>query len=305
MDIKDRFSEFTKPGYFSRVSSTHIAELYIGLDEKGQKAIELHEKFSPRKITGTSAIDVAQYKKEEYYTIRFSLIDNDVCGLFYKFCDDLIEQSAIVKDKSESYTIIINRYFQWKKLFINSKRKFLSEPEIMGLIGEICFLRGNLAERIGLSEAIGSWSGQELTHKDFSYNEQWFEVKTIHRGSQTVKISSIEQLESKNNGELIIYSLEKMSENYAGITLNKLFNETCDMFDNVDERDRFRAKVYMQGYEYHSYYDDYVYELSGFSRYTVNKDFPKLTTSILPPAIRKATYEITLADISDFMIREE
>ena len=52
MDIKDRFSEFTQPGYFSRVSVSHIPELHIGLDEKGHKAIELREKFKPRKITG-------------------------------------------------------------------------------------------------------------------------------------------------------------------------------------------------------------------------------------------------------------
>ena len=53
-------------------------------------------------------------------------------------------------------------------MFVSSKNNFLTEPEIMGLIGEILFLRGNLAERIGLSNALLSWSGQELTHKDFS-----------------------------------------------------------------------------------------------------------------------------------------
>ena len=304
MDIKDRFSEFTQPGYFSRVSVSHIPELHIGLDEKGHKAIELREKFKPRKITGTSAIDVNQYKKPDYNVIRFSLIDDDVCGLFYKFCDDLIEQTSLIKEKSEGSTAIINRFFQWKKLFINSKRKFLTEPEILGLMGEICFLRGNLAERIGLSEALRSWSGQELTHKDFSFNNQWFEVKSIHRSSQTVKISSIEQLESEYPGELIVYAFEKMSENYSGLTLNKLFTETCDMFDSVEEKDKFRAKVYMQGYEYHSYYDDFVYELSGFTRYNVDDSFPKLVNASLPEAICKASYELSLIKITDYIIKE-
>ncbi len=304
MDIKERFAEFTRSGFFSRVSVSHIPELHIGLDENGHKAIELREKFKPRKVTGTSAIDVNQYKKTGYNIIRFSLIDDDVCGLFYKFCDDLIEQTAHITEKSEGYTAIINRFFQWKKLFINSKRKFLTEPEILGLMGEICFLRGNLAGRIGLSEALSSWSGQELTHKDFSCGNQWFEVKSIHRSSQTVKISSIEQLESEHQGELIVFAFEKMSENYDGLTLNRLFTETSDMFDNVEDKDKFRAKVYMQGYEYHSYYDDYVYELSGFTRYSVDESFPKLVSSSLPEAICKASYEISLNRISDYIMKE-
>ena len=96
------------------------------------------------------------------------MIDEEISGLFYKFCEDLIEQTKDLKEESAEYQAIVNRFFQWKKMFVSSKNNFLTEPEIMGLIGEILFLRGNLAERIGLSNALLSWSGQELTHKDFS-----------------------------------------------------------------------------------------------------------------------------------------
>ena len=64
-------------------------ELHIGLDDKGRKAIELRASFTPRKVTGTSAIEVNQYKRADYNTIRFSLCDDDISGLFYKFCDEL------------------------------------------------------------------------------------------------------------------------------------------------------------------------------------------------------------------------
>lgn len=47
--MEKRFAAFLRPGYFSRVDNQHPLELYIGLDEKGRKAIELragsrHEK---------------------------------------------------------------------------------------------------------------------------------------------------------------------------------------------------------------------------------------------------------------------
>lgn len=304
IDIRQKFSEFNRPEYFSRIDSVHILELHLGLDEKGRKAIELRYPFVPRKVSGTSAIEVNQYKKEKYNTIRFSLIDEEISGLFYKFCEDLIEQTRDLKEASAGYQAIINRFFQWKKMFVSSKNNFLTEPEIMGLIGEILFLRGNLAERIGLSNALLSWSGQELTHKDFSYENMWFEAKAISRGAQSVRISSLEQLESDNDGELVVHSLEKMSTAYNGITLNKLILETRNMFTSNEDKDNFMSKVALQGYEYNNYYDDFVYEISNFKRYIVNSDFPKLTPKSLPAAIRKAMYEISLVDIASFEIKD-
>lgn len=94
-------------------------------------------------------------------------------------------------------------------MFVPSKNTLLTEPEILGLIGEILFLRGELAAHIGLSGALKSWSGQELTHKDFPCEDSWFEVKTIYLGTQTVKIPSLEKLTSDIDGELIVYTLEK------------------------------------------------------------------------------------------------
>ena len=304
IDIKELFSKFEKANYFSRVDNIHPLELHIGLDEKGRKAIELRALFTPRKITGTSAIEINQYRRAEYNTVRFSLCDEDMSGLFYKFCDDLIEQTRSVKEKSEGYTAIIGRFFQWKKMFVSSKKLFLTEPEIMGLIGEILVMRGYLAKRIGLTKSLESWSGQELTHKDFSFEDTWVESKAISRGAQNVKISSLEQLDSDNDGELAVHSLEKMSTAYNGITLNELVIETRKMFPLGEEQDAFMAKVALQGYEYNNYYDEFVYEISNFKRFRVNADFPKLTPRDLPPAIRKAAYEISLVEIGAFEIKD-
>lgn len=141
-DIKSRFEQFSRPEYYSRVDDLHVLDLHIGLDEKGRKSIELRSKFMPVKVTGTSAIEVTQYRKPEYNTIRFSLKDDDMSGLFYKFCEDIIEQTKDLRTERDGYKAITQRFFQWKKMFVLSRNTFLSEPEIMGLIGEILFLRG-------------------------------------------------------------------------------------------------------------------------------------------------------------------
>lgn len=304
MDIRSQFSAFSRPEYFSRIDDEHILDLHIGLDEKGRKSIELRSMFKPVKVTGTSAIDVTQYTKPEYNTIRFSLKDDDMSNLFYKFCEDIIEQTKDLKNEKDGYKAITTRFFQWKKMFVLSKNTFLTEPEIMGMIGEILFLRGPLAEEIGLSEALKSWSGQELTHKDFSCSDKWYEVKTISRGNTTVRISSLEQLDSDKNGELIVYSLEKMSPAYNGISLNKLILETRQMFLSADDADTFLAKVAMQGYEYNNYYDEFVFEVSGLTRYKVTDQFPKLTHANVPKEITKANYDLALAEIMSFSTKE-
>ena len=304
MDIRSQFSAFSRPEYFSRIDDEHILDLHIGLDEKGRKSIELRSMFKPVKVTGTSAIDVTQYTKPEYNTIRFSLKDDDMSGLFYKFCEDIIEQTKDLKNEKDGYKAITTRFFQWKKMFVLSKNTFLTEPEIMGMIGEILFLRGPLADEIGLSEALKSWIGQELTHKDFSCSDKWYEVKTISRGNTTVRISSLEQLDSDKNGELIVYSLEKMSPAYNGISLNKLILETRQMFLSADDADTFLAKVAMQGYEYNNYYDEFVFEVSGLTRYKVTDQFPKLTHANVPKEITKANYDLALAEIMSFSTKE-
>lgn len=302
-DIQTIFDQFTNANYFSRIDNNHPLEIHIGLDEKGRKAIELRSSFLPRKASGTSAIEVNQYKRPEYNTIRFSLCDEEISGLYYKFCDDLIEQTRDLKDISRGYSTIVDRFFQWKKMFVASKNNFLTEPQIMGLIGELLILRGYLSEKIGKSEALQSWSGQELTHKDFSFDNTWIEAKSISRGAPNVKISSLEQLESENDGELAVCSLEKMSTAYNGITLNKLILETRNSFSIGDEQDLYMSKIALQGYEYNNYYDDFVYEISDFKRFKVDRFFPKLTVADVPAEIKKASYEISLSDISQFEIK--
>ena len=182
MNISDQFEKLVRPEYYSRIDNTHILDLFIGLDEHGRKSIELRSHFVPIRVSGTSAIDVTQYKKPEYNTIRFSLKDDEISGLFYKFCEDITEQTRTLAHEKDGYKAITNRFFQWKKMFVASRNAILTEPAIMGLIGELLFLRDDLSARIGLSAALRSWSGQELTHKDFSCDDTWYEVKSISRG---------------------------------------------------------------------------------------------------------------------------
>ena len=60
IDIKALFEKFSNANFFSRVDNIHILELHIGLDGKGQKAIEFRGKFIPRKVSGLSLIHISE-----------------------------------------------------------------------------------------------------------------------------------------------------------------------------------------------------------------------------------------------------
>ena len=302
MNIEESFKGFDKPNYYSRVDATHPLELWYGLDEQGRKSIELRANFKHKEVKGTDSIEVNQFSKKEYKTICFSLKNEEMVSLFYKFCDDLIEKTRTISDKNDGYQAIVNRYFQWKKMFVNSHNELLSEIQIMGLIGEILFFKERLCVEIGTTLALKSWSGQELTHKDFSFQDTWYETKAISKGKDSVRISSLEQLDSEIDGHLVVYTLEKMSQAFKGITLNQLIIDTLEIFSLDSEKDGFIAKVSSQGYTYNTYYDRFVYDLKDCYEFTVSKEFPRLTKRNVPLGVVKAEYSISLIDINPFRV---
>jgi len=300
VSFERRFKQFTRPDYISLISPESRIPLYIGTDSEMRYLIEFHGKFMPRKIASTSAIEVTQYRNAKYNTLRFTLVNDEVSDLFYKFCEDLVEQTRSLSDENQGYLVISNRFAQWKQMFVSSRKKKLTEPEIMGLIAEILFMRGWLAIRYGLIEALQAWSGQELTHKDFSLENTWYEVKAISRGKPTVRIASLEQLDSKIVGQLVVYPLEKMSEEFNGVTLNKLVADTIKMFSTAEDAETFKRKVALQGYEYSSYYDSYVFVVGDMKRFLVDESFPRLVRRDVPDSVANCIYDLLLKNLDKY-----
>lgn len=300
--IKERFLDIEGKNIFSRINPSHIIDLYVGHDEQGRYAIKYRGNFKPESgIKSVAGIAVNQFKNEDFNTLQFSLMYNDNKELFFTFCEDIIETTRSIADNRNAYKTILDRYYSWKKMF-STPKKLLSESEIMGLIGELLFLRDYLFEKYGKGEALSSWSGQELTHKDFSYNDIWYEVKAIHSGKDSVKISSLEQLQSINEGELVVFSLEKMSASYDGIKINTLALEILNSLDLDVRKDLFLSAIMSQGFTFDESYDEYVYEFVSMSRYLVNSDFPKLTRNDVNEAIIKAQYDLSLAILNNHLI---
>lgn len=303
-NIKKRFETVTQNGSFTRVDKTCTADFYAGLDEEGRLAFKYRGNFIPKRdLKSADGIQLNQYRNTTFNTLQFTLCDHHNRDLFYVFCEDIIRSALDVINENEIYKTILCRFYSWKRMF-SSQSKLLSENEIKGLIGELLFLKNYMFPWYGQSAAIRSWSGQELTHKDFSLNNIWYEVKTIHTTRNTVTISSIEQLESNNTGEMVVIMLERMSSGFDGININRLTTEIFDSIIENEDRDAFIRKITTQGFSSDENYDDLVYDLKLVNRYRVDQTFPALRRTDIPSAVSKSQYELLLPLLTEYLINE-
>ena len=96
-DIEKMFSKIKNNSEYIRVSDDHPLELYIGLNEKGMKTLRFNGIFSVVKLVGNNILEIKQIKTTKYNSLLFSFNGNDGITIFYKFCEDLINQTANYK----------------------------------------------------------------------------------------------------------------------------------------------------------------------------------------------------------------
>ena len=291
-----------KANQFIRIGNNTNINTYVGKDDDGRFAFDFRGKFKHARTKSSEVISVIHLECEGETFLRFSLINPALLEYFCTFCEDLLTSTAVICDDETAYQTLRTRYYSWKELF-RPNHGLLNEMEIMGLIGELLFLRDDLIPTIGADAALDSWTGSEKTHKDFSFENEWTEVKTISTGKESVRISSIEQLDGPDDGYLVVYSLERMSPSYNGIKLNILVKEILSSLKAPHSKQTFLSKLSLSDYDFSNEYDNYVYDLKTVVKYVVKgEEFPRLRRDFLPDAITKAQYEISLVDLEKFRI---
>lgn len=288
---------------FIRLDDNEEIQLYIGKDANGRYAFEFRGRFTPTRIVSSEVISVAQTKYDTFLSLCFSLENPDLLEYFCTFCEDLVESTKDIRDDNIAYRTLCARYLSWKRLFKPHQGR-LSEQEIMGLIGELLYLKDVLFDKLGIAASIDGWTGIEYMHKDFSFDDEWHEVKAISSGKGSVRISSIEQLDSNVDGTLVVYELERMSPSFNGIRLNSLVADILTRIAANPIKDVFMTKLSQCSYDFAPDYDNFVYSMTGLQRYAVTQDFPRLMRNNIPISIQRVQYEIILAEIEPYKLHE-
>ena len=299
-EIKLKLESISANSHYLRVSESHPLELYLGKNENGYPTLRYNGNFKHTKIIGNSILEIKRVSAPNYNSLLFIYNDEENLSLFYNFCEDIITQTENYEGDN-GYIEIVNRYNKWKKLFYGSNH-ILTENEVMGLIGELLFLKDHSFIVFGQSVGLNGWSGPEPTHKDFSYKDEWYEIKSVNSFKNTVSISSIEQLDSTNEGFLVVYSFEKMSASFNGISLNDLVKSIISQLTLDNDKDIFIEKLKQAGYAYNDIYDNYIFNLISVNKYLIKDDFPRLRLEDIPKGILKAKYELSLSHIEKYKV---
>lgn len=299
-DSKNEFEQLAIKSYFRRVDETHPLDLWLGIDSDGHKALRFLGEFNPVILAGTKSIKIKQFLVESNKCVQFSLMDPESSELFYKFCDDIIDSSRQEANQQDSYRFITHRFARWKKMFV-TKLDILSEESIMGLIGELYFLLSYMIPTYGQHKAIEAWSAPDPTVKDFSIDKTWFEIKTIGSKSSVVKISSLQQLESKHHGNLVIFRFEKMSPSFCGTNLNEIVVKINKILESPEDCDFFQTKLLLAKYTYNEKYNEYVYDIKESTFYSVDDKFPALRSEGLQTAIQNVQYELLIDQLKKYI----
>ena len=300
----DEFIDDISHDVFKRVDATHPIDWRINGYDPPTKLV-LKTKKKPSDFTETNGVHIAVITQSNgEFAIVFVLKDPLCADIFKVFCDDVIESSRSI-DPEDAADFAFERYVKWMYLFKPRSTDKFSEREIRGLIGELYVMKNGFIPKFGPSSALKSWMFHLGGKQDFMEHDQWYEVKTLLEGVDTIHISSLEQLSREDRGELIIVRLRKTSpESKNGLSLNTLYWDVMDSLPSFDLKKRFSQIMLDSGFIVDDpYYDDFRFEVISVFGYDVRSDFPRLTPTNLPcPGIIRAEYEISIDSIKQFEV---
>jgi hypothetical protein len=292
-----------KNGGFLQIDTQHLLEWHIGYQSISQKTLLLVSDTEIDAIESSKSMSVSRRRREvdNRWALSFELLRNEQQSVFAILCCDVIEYSRLATNEKDALASVISRYKQWSKLLELRHSGLMNENVQKGLLGELLFLE----ERIDVIEstlvAVRGWVGADGADQDFMYSDGWFEIKCIGASASSVTISSLEQLDCADEGELVIKRIDKVAPERAGaISLNdvvrrisyKLTGETLDLF---------RAKLYAYGYIDLQEYSEQKYHCSATQRYRVDDSFPRLTCESVPTQIVSVHYELSLTSLAEWL----
>lgn len=292
-----------KDGGFLQIDTMHPLEWYIGYQSVSQKTLLLVSDTEIDIIESSKSMAVNRRRREvdNRWTLSFELLRDEQQDVFAILCCDVIEYSRAAISEKEALTLAISRYRKWGKLLEQQHGGLMNENLQKGLLGELLFLE----ERINLQDfaldAIQGWVGADGADQDFVYSDGWFEVKCIGASAIDVPISSLEQLDCSDVGELVIKRVDKTAPERTGAaSLNDIVHRISGQIDG-EALDLFYTKLYSYGYIDLQEYSEQKYYCSATQRYRVDDTFPRITRKMAAKQIVSLRYELNLPSLAEWL----
>ncbi|MHD0314919.1 PD-(D/E)XK motif protein [Fusobacterium varium] len=285
-----------------KLSVNHPLEWYVRYATPEHKSVVIVSQKAIKKIDSSKCIDAScNQRKDGKYAISFTLMDRKQEDVFITMAGDIIEYSNVDTDDI-ALLKVLRRYNAWLKLLDHKSNAVLGSNTQKGLIGELLFLKERIEMGMLLSTALAGWVGPEGADQDFVYANCWYEIKSTGVSSAEISISSVEQLDRNDEGELVVYRIDKCAPDQPkSFTLYGLVHEVIDLISRHDENpDELILKLGSVGYIDMKEYDKQYFSVFSKQVYSVNDSFPRIRRTDIPIEITNMEYQIDIPSIKSW-----
>ena len=226
-------------------------------------------------------------------------VDQD---LFHALCQTLIDALETAVASADAMAVALTHIRRWRAFFAARKARRLSDEEVRGLWAELQYMRALYATRLSTVAAVEAWTGNDMLHQDFIYENTAVEVKSLFgRSRNTVRISSEDQLATVvDELFLVTHRLTAGAGTAGALSLNALVRIIEDELGDGDALEQFSQKIADFGYLPVATYDTPEFVVTERQTYRVEGEFPRLVRSDLPTGVARVSYEIELEAMKSF-----
>ena len=307
IDFEKIYSQFTSEliGNQKRLELKSALGIYYGVSQDGCLRLSFLSTTPAPKMESTKLLKVFQGKESEgVYWTCFDLIQAEAKKVYFAFCANLIDSILDTLDEREALQILKKRYITWKTMFRKDIKQGLSREVIQGLFGELYFIKKQLSKHYSFADCVKSWSGPDSTSKDFSINDNWFEVKTIGANAVSVKINSITQLSSKTDGKLVIIKVEKISPEFTNgeSSIEELFKSILAEIKDEAIEGLFLNKISSFGVDISDESFTAKFSVKSMNNYIVKEGFPRIQESDIKfSEVCDVSYSLIVNALKDYL----
>lgn len=298
-----------------RVDPAHPLDFFYGKDYQGNYIFTFRGKVAGESLpkpTGLAGIDTNLVACDNgIWELYLRLLDATQVDIFKALCSNLMSATSSLNRSQDGagMQIILNRLKRWQELLKARREILLSKNQIIGLFGELLFLKEFLLKRLSPLDAIMAWRGPYGDEQDFLVGSWMIEVKTqLSSSDRKLHISSVDQLDITSGQILICYQTLGVAKDKDGSThsLNSLVDEFIDLFipDHSNAMDMLQVILIEFGYIRREEYDDVRLMLNDRVYYHVTDEFPALRASMLPAGVEDVRYSIKVEACTPFAIEE-
>lgn len=294
-----------------RASAEHPLEFWWGRDHSGRCLLALDYELTTSRpqFPELAGLEIVNFTFDARTgRLVLSLVDDTDRDIFLALCNDLLAATSDLArgDSQTGVCIAIARLARWRELFRN-RRERLSFERIIGLAGELLFLRDCFLPRVDHATAVAMWRGPYGDEQDFVVGSTIFEVKTqLSTADAALHISSENQLDTVSGAVIIVHQLLGQAAPHMAkaFSLNGLAAGLRSIISaaSPDAADTFDAGLLAAGYAPLAAYDEPIWMLVTRDMYAVEEAFPRIIPSMLPPGIEKVRYRLRVDACLPFQV---